>query len=245
MQKVCIVVPCYNEARRLRAGDLLTFLESSPRADICFVDDGSSDGTAGVLREIQAQQPDRIHVRSLLINSGKAEAVRSGVLHAASLARYPLIGYWDADLSTPLEEVDHLLETLTENPRCVLALGSRVKRLGSTIERRAVRHVLGRIFAGCAGGILGVAVYDSQCGAKIFRAEVVPVVFGDPFITRWLFDLEMLVRLRNHAGPAIVDMTIEVPLRSWREVGGSKLRARDLIAVPLELVTIRRRYNVR
>ena len=192
------------------------------------------------------QRPaDRIQVRSLGRNCGKAEAVRSGVLHVASLARYPLIGYWDADLSTPLDEIDHLLEALTANPRCTLALGSRVKRLGSAIERRAVRHVLGRIFAACASAVLGVAVYDSQCGAKIFRAGVVPTLFGDPFITRWLFDLEMLVRLRNQAGAAIGEMTIEVPLRNWREVSGSKLRPRDLIAVPMELVTIRERYKVR
>lgn len=245
MQKVCIVIPCYNEARRLRAGELLTFLASSPAVDFCFVDDGSGDGTPVVLRELQARQPERMHVRSLERNRGKAEAVRSGVLHVASLARYPLIGYWDADLSTPLDEIAHLVEALSDNPRCALALGSRVKRLGSAIERRAVRHVLGRIFAACASGVLGVSVYDSQCGAKIFRTEAVPVLFGAPFITRWLFDLEMLVRLRNEPGAAIVDRTIEVPLRGWREVGGSKLRARDLIAVPLELVTIRRRYKGR
>jgi len=243
MQKVCIVIPCYNEARRLPGGDLLAFLASSPRADLCLVDDGSTDATLERLRELQAQHPDRIQIRALERNSGKAEAVRAGVLHVASSGRFPLIGYWDADLSTPLEEVDHLLEALTDNPRCVLALGSRVKRLGSTIERRAVRHVLGRLFAGCASAVLGVAVYDSQCGAKIFRTEVVPTLFRDPFITRWLFDLEMLVRLRDQSGGAIAELTLEVPLRSWREVGGSKLKARDMIAVPLELLTIRHRYK--
>jgi dolichyl-phosphate beta-glucosyltransferase len=243
MQEVCIVIPCYNEARRLPGNAFLAFLQASPQADLCFVDDGSRDGTAAVLRDLQRQQPDRIHVRRLEVNSGKAAAVRAGVLHVASLERFPLIGYWDADLSTPLDEVDHLLEALDRNPRCSLALGSRVKRLGSTIERNAMRHVLGRIFAGCASSVLGVAVYDSQCGAKIFRAGSVPTLFGDPFLTRWLFDLEMLVRLRNQAGAAMVEKTIEVPLRCWREVGGSKLRPRDLINVPRELVTIRQHYK--
>jgi glycosyltransferase involved in cell wall biosynthesis len=243
MQEVCVVIPCYNEARRLPGDAFLAFLQASPHADICFVDDGSSDGTATLLRDLQARQPDRIHLRRLEVNSGKAAAVRAGVLHVASLARFPLIGYWDADLSTPLEEVEHLLAVLKSNPRCRVALGSRVKRLGSTIERRAVRHVLGRIFAACASGVLGVAVYDSQCGAKIFRSESVPTLFGDPFLTRWLFDLEMLARLRNQVGTSIVETTIEVPLHAWREVGGSKLRPRDLINVPRELAMIRRYYK--
>ena len=116
-------------------------------------------------------------------------------------------------------------------------MGSRVKRLGSHIDRRASRHVLGRVFASARSAMLGVAVYDSQCGAKIFRAELVPVLFEDPFLTRWLFDLEMLVRLRNGLAAAVVRSDdFEVPLARWREVGGSKLKLSDMISVPLELL---------
>jgi dolichyl-phosphate beta-glucosyltransferase len=242
MPQICVVIPCYNEASRLPADDFVAFLQSSPEVNFCLVDDGSTDGTWEALRQLRSRQPERVHVQRLERNSGKAEAVRAGVLYAASLARYPFIGYWDADLSTPLAEVDLLLEALHRNPRRQLALGSRVKRLGSTIERRAARHVMGRIFAACASGVLGVSVYDSQCGAKIFRAELVPTMFRDPFLTRWLFDLEMLVRLRNEPGASIADITIEVPLRRWLEVGGSKLKPSDMINVPRELLAIRKYY---
>lgn len=242
MPEICIVIPCYNEARRLPADELLAFLQSSPEVDFCLVDDGSGDGTYEAVLDLQRRLPARVQVRRLEQNRGKAEAVRAGVLEAASLARYPFIGYWDADLSTPLAEIDLLLEALRRNTRCQLALGSRVKRLGSNIERRMERHVLGRIFAACASGVLGVAVYDSQCGAKVFRTELVPTLFRDPFLTRWLFDLEMLVRLRNEVGAALVDLTIEVPLRHWREVGGSKLTPREMINVPRELLAIRKHY---
>ena len=174
---------------------------------------------------------------------GKRRRSGPAVLHAASLARFRFIGYWDADLSTPLDEVEHLLEALHRDRRCQLALGSRVKRLGSTHRAPAARHALGRIFAACASGVLGVSVYDSQCGAKIFRAEVVPTLFGKPFLTRWLFDLEMLARLRNEAGAAVEDMTDRSAAARWREVGGSKLKLRDMINVPRELLTIRRHYQ--
>src|SRR5262249_13991243 len=207
MQEVCVVVPCFNEEHRLRAADFLAFVANHPGASLCFVDDGSRDGTVTVLEKLHAQCPDRILVYRLPKNGGKAEAVRGGVLHVAESGRWPIIGYWDADLSTPLAEVDRLLEVLQGNPECPLVLGSGVKRLGAQIDRRLSRHLLGRIFATLASAVLGFEVYDSQCGAKLFRIDVVSVLFGDPFLTRWLFDLEMLVRLRNAVGPSVIDMT--------------------------------------
>lgn len=243
MPNVCVVVPCYNEERRLRAADFLAFLDAHPDASLCFIDDGSQDGTARVLQTLQHQRPQQIVVLPLTSNRGKAEAVRAGVLHAAASGVAPVIGYWDADLSTPLDEVDRLLSALREQPACAIALGSRVKRMGAHIERRLSRHLLGRVFATCASGLLGFPVYDSQCGAKLCRATAVPVLFRDPFLTRWLFDLEMLVRLRNHYGGMPEGLIVEVPLGRWEEVGGSKLKLRDMVQVPLELLKIRTHYN--
>ncbi len=243
MPDVCLVVPCYNEEQRLPKTELLAFLASHPHVSLCLVDDGSRDGTLAVLRDLQARRPDRVMVVPVSPNGGKAEAVRAGVRHAHDAGAWPFFGYWDADLSTPLSEVDHLRAALLENPSCRLAMGSRVKRLGSNIDRRVARHVLGRIFAACASGILGLSVYDSQCGAKLFRRDTVDIFFGQPFLTRWLFDLEMLVRLRNAIGLDSMDAACEVPLSRWTEVGGSKLGVAAMIGVPLELLRIRRGYN--
>ena len=243
MPDVCLVVPCYNEEQRLPTAALLAFLETHPHVSLCLVDDGSRDGTLAVLRNLQAQRPDRVLVVSVSPNGGKAEAVRAGVRHAYAAGPWPCIGYWDADLSTPLSEVDHLHAALLANPECRLAMGSRVKRLGSNIDRRIARHVLGRIFAACASVILGLSVYDSQCGAKLFRRDTVDVFFAQPFLTRWLFDLEMLVRLRNAIGLEGMNAACEVPLSRWTEVGGSKLGLGAMVGVPLELLRIRAGYN--
>jgi len=244
MPDFCLVIPCYNEEHRLPGATLLAFLDARDDATLCLVDDGSSDGTLAALHALRDQRPDRILVHAVSPNGGKAEAVRAGARHVASIGAWPIIGYWDADLSTPLAEVDRLLAVLTRDSRCWLVMGSRVKLLGSRIDRRVVRHVLGRIFAACASGILGFPVYDSQCGAKLFRRDVADVFFRDPFLTRWLFDLEMLARLRNHGGASAIDHAREVPLESWTEVGGSKLRVREMLQVPLELLQIRQRYNL-
>ena len=243
MPDVCVVIPCYNEQHRLRGADLQAFLDSHPFATLCLVDDGSADGTLELLQALRAARPDGILVHAVSPNSGKAEAVRAGVRHVAALGSWPIIGYWDADLSTPLGEVDRLLAALADHPACRLAMGSRVKRLGSQIDRRASRHMLGRLFASCASAILGLPVYDSQCGAKLFTRDTVDVCFSEPFLTRWLFDLEMLARLRNHVGVSEMDAVCEVPLGRWTEVGGSKLRMREMLQVPFELLKIRAHYN--
>ena len=244
MPEVCLVVPCFNEERRLRVDLFLRFLESHPYVILCFVDDGSTDGTLRILEDVQRLRPDQIVVLALSPNGGKAEAVRQGMLRSASAGRGRFIGYWDADLSTPLDELDRLVDALAD-PRCVLALGSRIKRLGSTIERRTVRHALGRLFSALSSLVLGLPVYDSQCGAKVVRATVVPTLFAEPFLTRWLFDLELVMRLRNMPGMETLEGATEVSLRTWIQVDGSKLRAAHMLGVPWELVRIRRHYTRR
>lgn len=172
MREVCLIVPCYNEERRLQRDRFLEFVRTRPRTSLCLVDDGSSDGTLKALEALSVEGGAPILVQKLGKNSGKAEAVRQGVLYAASLKRFAFLGYWDADLSTPLSQLDLLLGALEANPARVLALGSRVKRLGSDIDRRATRHYLGRVFSTMASQLFDLPVYDSHCGAKLFRAEV-------------------------------------------------------------------------
>ena len=187
---------------------------------------------------------ERILVVRLSSNRRKAEAVRQGIRHVSESQRFPFVGYWDADLSTPLGELDHILNAFSLSPSCQLAMGARVKRLGARIERRTVRHVLGRIFSTVSSLILDLPFYDSQCGAKVFRSEVIEIAFGDRFVTDWLFDIEVIARLRNHFGrTAVLSLLTEVPLTAWNEVGGSKLRVGHLIKVPIELLRIHSRYN--
>lgn len=243
MPQVCLVVPCFNEARRLDGEAFLRFLAEDSRATVFFVNDGSTDATANLLDSLRARQPDRVRVVTLPGNGGKAEAVRQGMRLAAESGTAPLIGYWDADLSTPLSELPALLAAF-DHARCQLAMGSRLKRLGSNIERRAVRHVLGRVFATAASVTLGMPVYDSQCGAKIFRAPIVEWLFAEPFTSPWLFDVEILARMRDHLGRAeALGAVVEVPLSTWRDVDGSKMRARHMAAAPLGLLKIHWRYR--
>lgn len=243
MPDVCLVIPCFNEAARLNSAAFLDFVARDARASLCFVNDGSTDATGQVLSALAAQQPERVFVLTLPRNSGKAEAVRQGMLHAAGMNQFAFAGYWDADLATPLSELGPMLETMTRLPSCQIALGSRWQRLGSRIVRKPLRHLLGRVFATAASLTVGLPVYDSQCGSKIVRAGIVPSLFAEPFSTRWLFDVELLARLQRHSLGAAPDAAVEVPLTNWQDVRGSRLGFWQMAATPMGLWKIRQRYR--
>lgn len=238
-ERPVIVVPCYNEERRIQQQAFLAFAREG-RAELLLVNDGSSDGTEKVLRGLAAACPSAIRAISLEKNSGKAEAVRRGLLEAiASGAK--VVGYLDADLSTPFSEVTFLLDE-AQRTGAQVVLGARVALLGRTIDRKLWRHTLGRVFAGFASQILALRVYDTQCGAKLFTVSpALEAALRDPFISRWAFDVELLGRLMTgtpDVEPLLVSDFVEVPLREWRDVGGSKLSVPQMTKVLGDLARI-------
>jgi dolichyl-phosphate beta-glucosyltransferase len=239
-----LVVPCYNEAARLKSNlfrDCLAQLES---LHLLFVNDGSSDRTFSVLSEIRDGLEDRVSIVSYLENRGKAEAVRAGLVHALAKSDCQVVGYWDADLATPLDSVCVLARFLQEHPSIDLIFGSRVKLCGRHIHRRAARHYLGRIFATAVSHVLGMAIYDTQCGAKLFRVtEDVRSVLLEPFLAEWIFDVEILARLIAATNASAVEArTYEYPLKVWEDVSGSKLRPGHFVRAAFDLVRLKRRY---
>jgi glycosyltransferase involved in cell wall biosynthesis len=240
-----IVVPCYNEARRLDVRAFPAFVSNTPHVRFLFVNDGSSDGTGRLLEELSRADPHRLMLLHLPRNAGKAEAVRQGMLRALELAP-AFAGYWDADLSTPLEAILDFRRHLQTHPSCEIVLGARVKLLGRRIDRRIVRHYAGRVFATAASMALKLPVYDTQCGAKLFRVTPrLPDVFATPFGSRWVFDVEILARLLNRwqaEGVDAASATYELPLMEWRDVAGSKVKALDFPRALVEMFGIYRTY---
>ena len=238
--RLAIIIPAWNEAERLQDRAFLDFIARQDVVDLRFVDDGSTDQTPARLEAIRQQVPNRIVVQRLAQNVGKGEAVRLG-LRAALDDGYSMVGYLDADLAAPLDTALLLHGTLLADPALAIVLGSRIKLLGWRIRRSERRHYLGRIFATCASLTLSLAVYDTQCGAKALRAgPATDAALAAPFLSRWLFDVELLARLRD-AGAAMH----ELPLPVWEDPGGSSVRVRDFLRAPTELWRIRRCYPPR
>ncbi len=218
------VIPCYNEEKRLDPSQIAA-LVADPRISVVLVDDGSKDGTRALLHDIASRAPQRISVCGLDQNGGKAEAVRRGLAMAIGEGA-GIVGFADADFATPVHELVRLLDEL-EKSAADLVIGSRVLRLGASIDRKPLRHLVGRVFATVAAAAVGVPVYDTQCGAKLFRVSPrLEQALETPFSSRWSFDVELLCRLYGRLGTASqwpVPVAIEVPLSEWHEVSGSKL----------------------
>ena len=154
MDECTIVIPCYNEAARFDPAAFQRFILAGNPQRFVLVDDGSTDRTQDILWELQAWRPDKIELVALPQNSGKAEAVRQGVLHALSSGARA-VAYWDADLATPLEEIPRFTRVLDERAELQLVMGTRVPFLGHRIYRSWLRHFLGRLFANIAArGVL-------------------------------------------------------------------------------------------
>jgi glycosyltransferase involved in cell wall biosynthesis len=219
---VSLIVPCYNEARRL-PGTLAAALAYLSGRDygweLLIADDGSTDATPRIATEA-AGRPGVRHLR--LPHRGKAAAVRAGV----DAARGQVIIFTDADLSTPIEYVDQTRQLLLAD--FDLVIGSREGKGARRVDEPFYRHFMGRLFNYLVQGLLIRGVRDTQCGFKGFRAEVARELFGrsrlyrsehqvrGPLVTG--FDVELLFLARKF------DYRIyQLPV-TWHHVEGSKVR---------------------
>jgi dolichyl-phosphate beta-glucosyltransferase len=242
VRRTVIVVPCYNEARRLDVAQFDAYLGAISRVELLFVNDGSTDATAPLLDELAGRWPCRARVLHLESNVGKAEAVRRGVAAAMARVDVEYVGFWDADLATPLGAILVFVAVLDRLAAIDLVLGARVALLGRAIERDPARRLLGRIFAATASLVLGLSVRDTQCGAKLFRVGPrARALFAEPFQSRWIFDVELLARYLDGGGEA--RGIYELPVDSWRDVAGSKVRPSDFVRAIGEMAQIFRRYR--
>lgn len=219
------------------------YLASVGDVGFMLVNDGSSDNTLSLLRKLELGWSGRVLVIDQQPNQGKAEAVRVGMLRA--LEQCPVyLGYFDADLATPLEGIQDFARILDSNPQAELVLGARVALLGHAIERKLYRHYLGRVFATAASLVLAVPVYDTQCGAKLFRATPsLRALFEKPFGSRWIFDVEIIARFLTGTGR--VSGLFELPLVRWTDIGASRVKATDFIRAIGEMAGIYRHYFLR
>lgn len=219
---VSLIIPCYNEARRLPetlTTVLAYFAQRDYRWELLIADDGSSDATPEIAGEAAAHTGVR-HLR--LPHRGKAAAVRAGV----EAARGQIIIFTDADLSTPIEYVAQARRRLLSDSD--LVIGSREGEGARRVDEPFYRHFMGRLFNYLVQGLLVRGMRDTQCGFKGFRCEVARDLFGrsrlyrnmgevhGPLVTG--FDVELLFLARKF-GYRLHQLPV-----TWHHVEGSKVR---------------------
>jgi dolichyl-phosphate beta-glucosyltransferase len=239
MANVSIVIPCYNESKRLRANEYIDFCSRNSTITFFFVNDGSTDSTEKVLREMNDANNQQIRIVSYSSNAGKGEAVRRGMI-AAIQESSDFIGYWDADLSVPLENIELFANILSAKPSIDFVLATRLRLLGRRIERSQFRYISGRLFARIIRILFGIRIFDIQCGAKLFRSNnVLSSSLNKAFLTRWLFDIEFLMRIAEQIGiNRLEDRIYEYPLDECLHIDGSKLNHWAYFTAMLDLVRV-------
>ena len=243
MQKICIIIPCYNESQRLSIDEFRNFVNKTDNIYFSFVNDGSKDNTFDILNSMRKGYEDRIKIINFKKNSGKAEAVRVGMIESSNWLNFDFLGFFDADLSTPLSEIYNLYENINKNENYIIAFGSRIKIVSNAIERKNYRHYFGRIFATFASIMLNLGIYDTQCGAKLIKNSIVSEIFSKSFYSKWFFDIEIFYRvIKLYGRRESTKKIIEVPLNIWIEKGHSKITLIDWIKVPYELIKLFFRY---
>ena len=237
LTKTMIVVPCYNEADRLDGNVFLKALALSPNMSFVFVNDGSTDETLHCLQTLQLANPRQIDVISLRQNSGKAQAVREGLQHACRIGA-DFVGYWDADLATPLDAIADFEKVLDRYFDITVVYGARRQLLGHRINRTVSRRAVSRICASLARLAVGLPIGDTQCGAKLLRnTPTLRRAIDMPFTAGWLFDVELFSRIAAKTQKPRMSF-YEVPLSEWHEVAGSKVSSRAILRSGLQMLRL-------
>lgn len=228
-RSLSIVIPAYNEEQRLPAtlDRVLGYLEEREWsfAEIIVVDDGSRDGTAAA-----ASRYPKVRVLSNPGNRGKGYSVRHGMLE--SKGEWAL--FTDADLSTPIEELDKLFAAV-EKDRCEVAIGSRaLDRSLIGLHQSFLRENAGRLFNLMVRLFAGLPFWDTQCGFKLFHRRAVDRIFPKQVLEGFGFDVEVLFLARRNGFRAA-----EVPVR-WNHSEGTKVRMfRDSLRMFTDVLRVR------
>jgi dolichyl-phosphate beta-glucosyltransferase len=212
--RLSVVIPAFNEAHRLPPylHEVVGFLEGRGEPwEVIVVDDGSTDGTAAVVRELAEHQPG-VRLLPFGRNRGKGAAVRAGMLAARGAFRL----FTDADGATPIAELKRLEAALGSGIDVVI--GSRaLPSPAVAVRTRRHRVVAGRVFNWLVArlGVRGIA--DSQCGFKLFTAAAAERLFEALETSGFAFDVELLLRAQK-AGYQVVEVAV-----NWADQEGSKV----------------------
>ncbi|WP_010178814.1 dolichyl-phosphate beta-glucosyltransferase [Aquimarina agarilytica] len=243
--KTGIIIPCYNEENRLDVTAFKNFISTNNAYHLCFVNDGSKDNTIDVLKDIQKTNPNKVSIVDVKVNAGKAAAVRAGAKYFYAKSTVKYIGFMDADLSTDFKDFENLVNTLSTSNSLSFVFGSRAKNASEGIKKDGVRAIISKMINILIVFILGLSIADTQCGAKVFETNLVPLLFGRKFKTKWLFDVEMFIRIKRYFGKQkTLNMILEQPLHRWVHMDDSKLGVKDSVEIPFRLLSIWFNYTL-
>ncbi|MEO1255586.1 MAG: hypothetical protein AAFY41_12010, partial [Bacteroidota bacterium] len=197
------------------------------------------------LAEIKHDVHENVFVLSSDLNGGKAEAVRQGALFLYQETDVKTIGFLDADLSTSFVEYANLIRSYECKEEVKVIFGSRnLNKSENKIDRNPFRNIVSACIGFLIRMIIRLDIKDTQCGAKVFDRNLIPMIYKESFFSRWLFDVEILLRLRHKLGVSrFLNAFREIPLKRWVHMDDSKLSLKDSVMIPFNLLKIWKEYE--
>ena len=252
-RSIGLVIPVFNEARRLDLA-YLTEIAKIPELFLLFVDDGSTDSSSKILIS-NFEKFTNVEVLKLDLNSGKSEAVRQGWHFLNRNGHHEIVGFLDCDGAFALKDIERCIAkarkilrsqdsvNITSQSLGFEALWtSRLNIAGRSIERSRERHLAGRIFTKIIGLVFKKLPWDTQSGLKFFiNDRNFQSTIEDRFITRWLFEIEIILRFENSNRRRY--LIWEEVLDHWKDVGGSKIKVSDVFLIFIEFLSLVKQHK--
>ena len=175
--KTGIIIPCYNEEERLRITTFINFINKENEFHLCFVNDGSTDNTIGVLHHMQAINPDKISVIDVKKNSGKAAAIKIGARYLQSRGDVDFVGYMNANIPDDFEDFDGHINTLQANQKLGMVFGNRGNNTSGYLKKDKFTALFSKIIKKSIYFIPKISIECTQSGTKTFTTELVPILY--------------------------------------------------------------------
>ena len=223
ISRIALFIPCYNEEKRIKLDSFLKFIkENDYKIDFYFINDGSDDETNTLITNTLLVLQN-VFLITLYENHGKGNALRAGILQNVKKP-YKYIGFIDADLDIPLNQVLRLFDILEKNSTATIAISYR-----SFLQENGIfnlRCLASIVVKFTANQLLSFKppLKDTQCGCKLFKSEIASKLFEEKFISEWLFDIELFFRLKINQGLEARDTISEVAVLNLQKSKMSKIK---------------------
>jgi dolichyl-phosphate beta-glucosyltransferase len=240
LREIALFIPCFNEENRIQVKSFKKFIENYKYLiDFYFIDDGSTDQTSNIILENLIDNKYTFLIQ-LADNLGKGNALREGILKV-NIKDYKYFGFIDADLDIPLIQITKLYEEILDTPYLT---GISSRKLISGLSAFRFRSLGSIAIVIIANHIIQLRPYlkDTQCGCKLFKREILDVCFKDEFISEWLFDIELFLRLKRNM-PGVREYIREVPLISLSKSTSSNFKIQQNLKIFKQLYLINNYYK--
>lgn len=229
-----VVVPCFNEEKRLNPVFFVDLIKTYS-CKLIFVDDGSTDNTCGAISRI-ALPPGSFEIIRLSKNAGKANAIRIGMNHAL-ISGYDFIGLYDADGAIHPQDMGNAFQMIGASLDIDVVSGARILLAGNNVSRLNHRRWLGRVIATLVSLIIEVQIYDPQSPCKVYRASRLRDISRFQIRTKWFVDAEILKFLskEQHISSRWL---VEFPVTNWTDIAGSNISLKSSLRIFKDLITL-------